>query len=403
MPRRGSAADIRRENLFDVLRGVHARSTASRSEIAAETGLSFATVTSIANELLETGVLIEAAREHGRGRPRARLALNPGRGRLVGVDVAETYVRADLYDLALGALGTAEVALDPAVNRVGDVVHMVGRAVDTVIGTGRSTVLGVGVSVPGQVDPAGGTSVFAPNWNWHDVPLGAALGTELGLPLVLDNPLKAITIAELWSGAGREAGDIVVVNLGTGVGIGIAIGGELHRGATNSAGEWGHTTLAIDGPPCRCGGRGCVEAFVGAPAILGTWERMRAGAAVPWSGQAEGIAALAAALAEGDPVAAAVIDETGRHLGAGLANLVNVLNPELVVLAGWVGAALGPPLLAAVRREMKRQALSRPLDAAELRLRGSDGASVSLGAATFALEACVAGLLEERRSEGAAR
>ncbi|MFC4564319.1 ROK family protein [Nocardiopsis mangrovi] len=385
------AAGMRRGNLFEVLRHVHARSTSNRTELAAATGLSFATVASIVKELLAVGVLRETARERSRGgRPAARIALDPRRGRVVGVDVAETYIRADLYDVALERLRSVRLSLDPADNRVGDVVALIVRAAGEVIGADRAAVLGVGVSVPGQVDPEGGTSVFAPNWNWHDVPLRDELERDLRLPLVLDNPLKAITTAELWSGGGRESGDLVVVNLGTGVGIGIAIGGALHRGVTNSAGEWGHSTLDLDGPPCRCGGAGCVEAFVGAPAILERWRR--AGGEVP-PGQEEGIAALAAAAARDDPAALAAVSGTGRYLGAALANLVNIVNPELIVLAGWVGTELGERLRAVAETEMKRQALTRPLEAARLRMCAVEGNGVSLGAATFALEAGVETLL----------
>ncbi|CAM5432005.1 N-acetylmannosamine kinase [Streptomyces alboniger] len=249
---------------------------------------------------------------------------------------------------------------------VGHVVAAVGSVVAQA-GIEGARVLGVGVSVPGQVDRATGISEYAPNWDWHDVPLLDLLTEYIAYPLYLDNPLRACAVAELWFGAARGRGNAVVVNLGTGVGAGLVLGGGLHRGVSNSAGEWGHTTIVLDGRPCRCGNHGCVETYVGAPGImLNLRERRPDSALLHPEDQTATVAALARGMVEHDPVAIEVVRDTARYLGAGIADLVNVFNPEVVVLSSWVAAALGEPLLAEVREAVARHALPRPMAATEI-------------------------------------
>jgi predicted NBD/HSP70 family sugar kinase len=392
-----TSRDIRVANRFEALRHIIAESVVSRQEIAAETGLSLATVSNLVGELLEASLLVEVGFEDsGGGRPRGLISVHPAGGVLVGADVAETYVHVELFDAALAVLATVEEELHPEENRpeqvVGHIVSSVRAAVERA-GVPYDRVLGVGVSVPGQVDRGGGVSVFAPNWNWHDVPLRSMLAERLNLPLYLDNPLRAAVVAELWFGAGRGRDDVVVLNLGTGVGAGLAFGGSLYRGATNSAGEWGHTTLVIDGRPCHCGSRGCVETYIGAPGIM---QHLRefdpASPMLHPDDQTATIDALARGYEAGDPVAAKVVSETARYLGVAVAGIVNLTNPEVIVLSSWVAARLGEPMLAEVREVVDRHALRRPLAATEITLCRLTGNPVSLGAATFALEGFLAAI-----------
>ncbi|MEU2241060.1 ROK family protein [Streptomyces sp. NPDC018338] len=405
-----TSQDIRRLNRFEVLRRVYAGPGAmSRQDIAAATGLSFATVANLTAELLEAGVLVEAGHEDSSGgRPRARLAVNAERGALIGADIAETSVHAELFDLALEVRHSVERPLPPGDVRPSDVVDVLAGCVEELLsgsGVPRERVLGVGVSVPGMVEREGGVSSFSPYWSWHEVPLRALLDERLGLPLWLDNPLRASTVAELWFGAGREVDDLVVLTLRAGVGAGIAIDGQLYRGFTNSAGEWGHTCIALDGRLCTCGNRGCVEAYVSTRGIARTWrelapddERATGTGAGPGGGQddAATVAALARAAAEQDPVAAAVIDRTGRYLGAAVANLVNLFNPRVLVLGNQVVDLLGERLLTATYEAVTRHALRLPHRAATLRRSAVPHNAVTRGAATFALE----GFLNDREVFG---
>ncbi|MFD4602204.1 ROK family transcriptional regulator [Streptomyces sp. NPDC058464] len=386
-----TSRDIRTANRYEVLRHIIAESPTSRQELAAVTGLSLATVATLVGELLELRMITEVGFEDSAGgRPRGLVAVNASGGALIGVDIAETYVHVELFDLALNVLARAEEDVRPGQNRPEQVVGQVAAAVGAVVaqaGIEGARVLGVGVSVPGQVDRATGIAEYAPNWDWHDVPLLRLLSGHIAYPLYLDNPLRACAVAEQWFGAARGRGDTVVVNLGTGVGAGLALGGGLHRGVSNSAGEWGHTTLVLDGRLCHCGNHGCVETYVGAPGImLNLREASPRSPLLHPEDQTATVDALARGVADGDPVAVEVVRNTARYIGAGIANLVNLLNPELVVLSSWVARRLGEPLLAEVREAVRRHALGRPFAATEIVLSPIPTDPVCLGAATFALE-----------------
>ncbi|MHA4773791.1 ROK family protein [Streptomyces sp. MSC1_001] len=397
-----TSQDIRRLNRFEVLRRFYAGADAvSRQDLAAATGLSFATVANLTSELLEAGVLVEAGHEDSSGgRPRARLAVNADRGALIGVDIAETSVQAELFDLALDVRHSVARPLPPGDVRPADVVEQLTGCVEELLRVSavpRARVLGVGVSVPGMVEREGGVSSFSPYWSWHEVPLRALLDERLGLPLRLDNPLRASTVAELWFGAGREVDDLVVLTLRAGVGAGIAIGGQLYRGFTNSAGEWGHTCLEIDGRLCTCGNRGCVEAYVSTRGIAQTWRELAPGdKRAAGTDDAATVAALARAADDRDPTAVEVIDRTGRYLGAAMANLVNLLNPRVLVLGNQVVDLLGERLLGATYEAVTRHALPLPHRAASLRRSAVPHNAVTRGAAALALE----GFLDDREVFG---
>jgi predicted NBD/HSP70 family sugar kinase len=387
-----SAADIRRGNLFEVLRRVCVGPPVSRQDIVAASNLSMATVASIVSELMRLGVLAESETvRRATGRPRTRLAVNPAFGHFIGVDVAETYLHASLFDASLTPRAEEHATVADPTGDPSGVVRQIGNLVRELSARtedGRP-VRGVGICVPGLVDDTDGVSVFAPNWNWRQVPVRAMLAEEFGHAVHLDNPLKALVVSELWREPALSGKNLAVVNLGTGVGAGLAFGGDLYRGTSNSAGEWGHTTVVLDGWPCRCGSSGCVEAYVGAPGLLRHLSDADPEHPALRLDQTEAITELARAVDAGDPAATTAIARAGRYLGAGLGSLVNMVNPDRVVLVGWVSDLLGDALLAAARDELEAQALLRPLAAAEYSVRSDAGNPVARGAATFALEAAL--------------
>ncbi|WP_436498787.1 ROK family protein [Actinokineospora sp. HUAS TT18] len=385
-----TAREIRHRNRFDVLRAVYAADgSVSRQDVATRTGLSFASVSNLIAELIEVGVLVELGHDTSSvGRPRARIAVNPDRGWLVGVDIAETAIHVDLFDLTMTPRRSVDVPVDPAATSPDDIADLVAGAVTELVG--GDAVLGLGVSMPGPVAPEEGVSLFSPYWGWRDVPVKAMLAARLPHRIHLDNPLKASTVAELWFGAGREVGDLVVVTLRSGVGVGITVDGVLYRGVDNSAGEWGHMVLVPGGRVCRCGRRGCVEAYVGALGIAATLREIDPDS--PLLG-ADGLATVAAiAAASASPTATAVVERTGQHLGIAVANLVNLVNPRMIVFGGQVATLLGESILDAARQSVADHALSE----VSLRLSGIRHNPVSLGAATFALE----GFLADRDTFG---
>lgn len=384
-----TAADIRKQNSFSLVRAIHAGGAVSRRDLAESLGLSFATVATIVGSLIDTGLVSETARPRATaGRPTGVLSLNHDHGVVIGIDLAETYVVAESLDAALEPLSSTRIDIELHRRRPREVVAKVKEALAAELDRHRSrTILGVGLSAPGQVDPVGGTSVFAPNWDWHNVPLRDMLDGATSVPLVLDNPLKALAVAELWSSRERSSQNFIVLNLGTGIGCGISIDGKVLRGRTNSAGEWGHTVIVADGRVCRCGSRGCVEAYVGAPGILETLRHLHPTSdLLHGDDQTATIRAISVALDAGDPVARDVIEHTAHYLGIGIASLVNTLNPDIVIVGGWVTGELGARLLDATEPHIRTHALAIPAMASTFEVQHPRGNSVSLGVAALALE-----------------
>ncbi|MDX3072177.1 ROK family transcriptional regulator [Streptomyces sp. NPDC088354] len=380
--------DLRRGNRSAILRHLYFEGPLSRQELARDTGLSTGSISNVVAELIGDGVVEEAGSvESDGGRPRVMLKVAPRHGFVIGVDVGETGVRVTLFDLALTELSSTERPLADSGHDVALVVQLMLEGLSAVLEDSRvdpAHVLGVGVGVPGIVEQnAGGAGavVHGQTIGWDAVPLGALLAEGTDLPLHIDNGAKTLGQAELWFGAGRGARNAVIALLGSGVGACVVADGKPYRGASSSAGEWGHTTLQVGGRLCRCGARGCLEAYVGAEALIDRW-----GAAAPAGVSEEAaIAALVAAAESGDRTAVELLDETAEYLGAGIADLVNLFNPERIVLAGWTGLMIGPRLLPAVREATAAYALHHPCaqTSIELGLLGPD--AVTVGAATLPL------------------
>ena len=386
-----TSKDIRNESRFMVLRTVYARGTVTRAEVSSETGLSPATVTTLVGELVDEGVLREAGQISSQGgRPTSTFQANPARGALLAVDVAETYVRVDLFDTSLARLDQERVDLEAVPQSIATIAERIRTCIDALLGRHEELageVLGAGVSLPGQVDPARGVDVFAPNWDWHEVPLMAELESAVPVPVRIDNPLMALATGELWFGAGRRFRQFVAVNLGTGVGAGIIVDGQLLRGPGNSAGEWGHTTLIWNGRPCRCGRSGCVEAYLGVEGIRATLAEIAPEhelLAVPH--HRDFIERLMRAEAAGDAAAREALQRTGDYLAAGIGNLVNLLNPEHVSVLGWITHYAGSELRDRVRERIAQECLPGPSASLSIEFTEADGEGVSLGMAVLALE-----------------
>jgi len=392
--RKRSSRDIRSESRLDVLHALLSAGGSTRNELARTTGLSLATVATVVSELLAEGLVEEAGLSAtGVGRPTTTLRIRGARGLIAGIDVAETYVSTHVFDAALAEVGRADVTFDEHETSAQYAADGIARSLDTALaatGRDRSDLLGVGVALPGLVQGGGGTmSVVVPAWAWRSIELVDLLRDRLDVPIVVENPLKAIATAELWLGAGRGAGSMVTVNLGTGVGAGIVLEGTILRGATNSAGEWGHSLLVHDGRTCRCGRRGCVEAYVGAPGIQQTLREIAPGHPLGSTGlQRDFIGALAAELDrdDPDPAVTATLECTGRYLGAAVADIVAIINPELVMLTGWTAWALGAHLLPGAEAEIRAQAPNGTTSGLTVGISTVRGNSVAIGMATFAFE-----------------
>jgi predicted NBD/HSP70 family sugar kinase len=387
--------DVSRSNRSRVLRELYFRGPSSRPQLTRDTGLSAGTVATIVSELSAEGIVLEAGLDEPEvGRPSAILKVNPGYGSFIGVDLGETQVQVELFDLTLAKSAAAVRPLAPEQNEPSTVVDLIVRGVRQVqeaAGVADEEVLGIGIGVPGIVERAAEVSVHIASWEWQQAPLKSMLAEHLAIPIFMDNGANAMAQAEMWFGAGRGYHNLAVLLIGTGVGAGIFADGSPYRGTTNSAGEWGHTTIERGGRRCRCGRAGCLEAYVGAPAIIQRWEEAAAGSQlVKRDDDMQTIVALLEAAKAGDEAATAVITETAELLGEGIANLLNLFNPELVVLGGWVGVRLGGYMLPTIKRVVEADALPPPRRAARMALGQLQDDAVAMGAATLALEVFLA-------------
>jgi predicted NBD/HSP70 family sugar kinase len=387
-----TSKDIRNESRFMVLRTVYVHGTVTRAHISTETGLSPATVTTLVGELVDEGVLREAGQISSQGgRPTATFQANPQRGALLAVDVAETYVRVDLFDTSLDRLDQERIEIPAVAHSIETVAARIGECLESLRRRHpglEDSLLGAGISLPGQVDPVRGVDVFAPNWGWHEVPLMQALEAVVPVPVRIDNPLMALATGELWFGAGRRFRQFVAVNLGTGVGAGIIVDGQLLRGRGNSAGEWGHTTLIWNGRACRCWRSGCVEAYVGVEGIRATLAEIAPEhELLAVTHHRDFIERLMRSEASGDDAAREALMRTGDHLAAGIGNLVNLLNPEHVSVLGWITRYAGSELQQRVRDRIAEECLPGPASTLSIEFTEADGEGVSLGMAVLALEA----------------
>ncbi|MCX5403597.1 ROK family protein [Streptomyces sp. NBC_00335] len=393
--------DLRRENRTAVLQRLYFDGPLSRFSLGPATGLSSGSISNVVAELVSDGLVEEAGSvESAGGRPRTLLRVSPASGYMIGVDVGETRIRIELFDLTLTELARVERPLEAAGPRridrydVAVVVRHLREGIAEVLhraGIAPERLLGVGIGVPGIVArTADGAVVHGQTIGWDAVPLERMLRDSHLLPetvpYYIDNGAKTLGQAEMWFGAGRGARNAVVVLFGSGVGA--CVVSEDTR--TGRAIEWGHLTVRVRGRRCRCGAQGCLEAYAGAEALLERW--VEAGGRPPADTDEE--TALTAMLAAAypapdtdgttpgaDTTALAVLEETAEYLGAGFSDLINLFQPERILVGGWAGLQLGTRFLDSVRSYATSYALSYP--AANVRIDlgtfGPDAVTVGAG------------------------
>ena len=390
-PRPTDQADVRRHNAGLVLAAVGA-GPVSRAEVAAQTGLTRATVGSIVDELLAAGLVTEQGTRapRGVGRPGTDLALDPSGAAGIGVEINVDGLSCAVVDLTGEVRHRAARSGDQRGKPVGTVLRTAARMVDDSLRAAAAdglAVRGIGVAVPGLVDLDASVLRVAPNLGWSDVPVLDRMRAAASLAwprTALDNEANLAALGELWSGGHGGADSFVLVNGDVGVGAGVVLEGRLHRGTRGFGGELGHLTVAPDGPECRCGARGCLEQVAGLDWILRS-----AGLRTAVARGADATPTLLAALAEGEPRAVAAVEDAGASLGVGVAAIVNLFDVDAVVLGG-VYAPLFPWLEAPVRAAVERRVLSArwaPISIAASSL-GRDAAVV--GAARSALREVLA-------------
>lgn len=345
---------VRRANLRAIVRELHGSGTLSRSELVARTGLTRSAIRALTGELIAGELATEgpAALDGTPGRPSPLVRPDPHGAVVIALEIAVDSLAAAAVGLGGEVIMSERVSLPRGRSSVDDIAAALADLVATLRGRldGGDTIVGVGVAVPGIVRRSDGMVSLAPNLGWRDEPLGDHLTPallDLDVPITFANEADMATLAERRRGAGRDVEDMVLIWGSAGVGGGLIVGGELLTGAAGYSGEVGHIPVNPDGLPCRCGSIGCWETEVGGSALL-----RRVG--YPPEG---GPAALDAVLAEaeaGSPPALAALAETGRWLGIGLAGVINVLNPQLVLVGGRFAASY-PFLRTTLEAELDRR------------------------------------------------
>jgi glucokinase len=292
---------------------------------------------------------------------------------IVGVDLGGTNIVVGLLPLEGGDVQGLRTRATESVRGakfvVDRIVEMIEASIAEVLaehGDRREDIAGVGIGSPGPLDRETGTVITTPNLGWRNFPLRDLISNAVHLPAKLDNDANCATYGEWWLGAGRDVDTLVGLTLGTGIGGGIVLGGRIFHGCSDVAGEIGHMTIDSTGRKCKCGNYGCLEAYASGPAMaLRAVEGIEAGEESILTEMVRGkldrisAATVYDAILQGDAFANEVMTDTAKFLGAGVANIINILNPEMVVIAGGVtraGEHLFTPLRAEVRRRAFRAA-----------------------------------------------
>ena len=365
----------------------------SRAQIAEQLNLSRSTVSVIVDEFIASGLVLERGTGTSRGGRRPIvLEINPDAGRVVGVDMGASHLLVSIADLRGQVLREAEARLNIAdgpeacLRRMSELVSstLAHAACDL------AAVRAVGLGVPGPVVAARGMVSSPPIMpGWDGFPIRQQLEEQWRKPVGIDNDADLGALGEWTFGAGRGASNLAYIKIGTGIGCGILLDGHVYHGVLGTAGEIGHVTVSQDGPPCKCGNYGCLEAMAGGAAIA-----QRAQMAVK-AGQRTALANLppgreitardvAQAAQAGDVISQQLLGDAGRQIGSALASLINLLNPGLILIGGGVAEA-GEFILGPIQEAVQQHSLRASLQATRIARAALGRHSVSMGAVALAL------------------
>lgn len=361
-------AFVRETNLSLVLRLIHTQAPISRAQLAAITGLNKSTVSSLVDELLERKLIHETgSNTGGAGRPATLLEVNPQAGYIVGVELGVDFVSVAVTDFLGNIVWRRREDADPSEDQ-DKMINQTLRIVKEAMAAGKRKnyhFLGLGLATPGTVDLNKGVLIFAPNLHWRNVPFVKIFSEQTKLRVFVENDANAAAIAEHLFGAARQCQDFIFVFAGVGIGGGLFLNGKLYRGNNGYAGEIGHSPIMAEPSQnvCHCGNRGCWETYANQYSII---QRMQARLEVKRSSiipklMAEHNSPLNFSLIKqaadaGDTESIDSFAEAGHAMGQGFAGLINIFNPEKVILGGPMSTA-GEYLLPAIRETVARHSM----------------------------------------------
>lgn len=351
---------MRAINRFAILHAIRDAVSISRIDISKATGLSQSTVTGITAELLQDGMLIEKRSDKSAGGRRPiPLSLNPQGAFAVGVHLSVNQISVVLMNLQAEIINSRSEPLDTEDLSVGTVVDTLVQVVQTCLWDSdfsKNQISGVGIAIPGLIDSRRGYVKFIPNYGWKNIELCKIVGERIGVPVYVENSANTLVVFEQWFGVGRGVDNFLLVTTEHGIGMGMVINGKIFRGSRGIAGEFGHTIVDTDGPTCRCGEKGCLEAICGNNAILrdaenavqqGLWQRQHSGPLT--------IEEVIEEAGNGNERLVSIYKNAGEKLGLGLTNLYKLFDPEKVILSGkgvLAGDLLFEPMRTTLHKDM---------------------------------------------------
>lgn len=348
--RPATTSELRTANEERVVRAIRADGTLSQAEIASRTQLAPPTVSGIVRDLVARGFLRS---EEGMGRRGSRVTISQEAGVVAGVDVGHSHLEVSVADLGGNISRSRSIALSPDTG-YRKALELANALMDeTLLSAGhtREKLRALGLAVPAPIGVNGTLDSGLSPSGWVGADVKREAEAVFHCPTLVDNDANLGALAESTFGAGRGHDDLLYIKLGTGVGGGFVLGGQVYRGGLGIAGELGHFTIDEYGPLCRCGNRGCLEAYVGGSSLLRQYAQV---------GEAVNIASLVASAVGGDSSARRLIEDAGRHLGKVVSVIVNLLGLSIVVVGGELSEA-GDLLLDEVRASLRRNVIA-PLD-----------------------------------------
>ncbi|WP_202080868.1 ROK family transcriptional regulator [Caldalkalibacillus salinus] len=390
----GSFQLMKQMNKTLILDIIRTHGPISRAEIAKMTKLTPPTVTNLVKDLLSTGMVVEGERMNSTGGRKAiNLQINPTAYYVIGVNVGVSKVSVVVTDLMANVVVESSSALQHvSSDRIMDVVVETIRRCMQSSRVKADKFMGIGVGMHGLVNAEEGVAVFAPNFGLRDVHVKEIIEQTFDIPTYLDNDVRAMALGESWFGHGQNVDNFIFINVGMGIGAGIVLQEEVYRGISESAGEIGHTTVVEDGPQCNCGNHGCLEVMAAGPAIAKrAVKAINDGAQTRLTkrvnDQLDEITAkiIHEEAVDGDPLCRQIIEDTGKYLGIGIANLINIFNPAKIIIGGGVSNAgqmlLEPLIHTALVRAMEVPASKVSIETTPLHDRVGP-----IGAATLVLK-----------------
>lgn len=371
---------VKKINKSIVLELLQKQSPISRASVAKLTGLTKATVSTLVAELMDEHLLFEIGTgESSGGRKPVMLVFRQDAGYAVGVDLGVNYIHAVLTDLKGDIIREHRISTkgSPSADKTLSELKNCLRLLIEVAPPSPYGVVGIGIGVPGITNDKG-TVLFAPNLGWRDVPLQQLLEEEFHVPVSIDNEANAGAVGEMEFGAGQDASNLIYISIGIGIGTGIILKNELYRGASGYSGEMGHISIQADGKPCRCGNLGCWELYASENALL---EQAAELLLTEGMGDLEELVELAE---QGDTRTIELFARTGHYLGVGITNIINIFNPELIIIGNRFAEAdrwLGP----AIRKVIHTRALPYHREKMSLTFAGLGKRSCVAGASSFAV------------------